>query len=36
VTFLRAWAEVGQGKAKGEGRFSAAIPRPNLAKLVLP
>ncbi len=34
--FLAAWAEVGQDKAKGPGRFSAAIPKSNLAKLVLP
>lgn len=33
--FLQAWAEVGQDKAKGQGRFVAAIPKPNLAKLVL-
>ena len=33
--FCFAWAEVGQDKAKGKGRFSAAIPRPNLAKLTL-
>ena len=31
-TFLLAWAEVGQDKAKAAGRFSAAIPKPNLAK----
>ena len=36
TAFLRAWAEVGQDKAKGKGRFSAAIPKPNLAKLGLP
>jgi ribonuclease HI len=36
VRFLHAWAEVGQDKAKGQGRFAAAIPKPNLAKLVLP
>jgi ribonuclease HI len=36
AAFLGAWAEVGQDKAKGVGRFSAAIPKPNLAKLVLP
>ncbi len=36
AAFLAAWAEVGQDKAKGVGRFSAAIPKPNLAKLVLP
>lgn len=35
TAFLRAWAEVGQDKAKGRGRFSAAIPKPNLAKLAL-
>jgi hypothetical protein len=34
--FLAAWAEVGQDKAKGPGKFSAAIPKINLAKLVLP
>jgi len=33
--FCFAWAEVGQDKAKAAGRFSAAIPRPNLAKLKL-
>ena len=33
VRFLHAWAEVGQDKAKGKGRFDAAIPKPNLAKL---
>jgi len=36
AAFCFAWAEVGQDKAKGQGRFSAAIPRPNLSKLVLP
>jgi hypothetical protein len=36
AAFLAAWAEVGQDKAKGVGRFSAAIPKPNLAKLNLP
>ncbi len=30
--FLFAWAEVGQDKAKGAGRFAAAIPKSNLAK----
>ena len=35
AAFCFAWAEVGQDKAKGKGRFSAAIPRPNLAKLAL-
>lgn len=35
TTFLKAWAEVGQDKAKMKGRFSAPIPKPNLAKLVL-
>ena len=35
AAFLHAWAEVGQDKAKGPGRFSAAIPRSNLAKLTL-
>ena len=34
--FLAAWAEVGQDKAKGAGKFSAAIPKSMLAKLVLP
>ena len=34
--FLAAWAEVGQDKAKGAGKFSAAIPKSNLSKLVLP
>ena len=33
--FCVAWAEVGQDKAKGKGRFSAAIPKSNLAKLAL-
>ena len=36
AAFLHAWAEVGQDKAKGQGRFTAAIPKSNLAKLVLP
>ena|SRR3569833_328276 len=36
AAFLHAWAEVGQDKAKAKGRFSAAIPKPNLAKLALP
>ena len=36
AAFCFAWAEVGQDKAKGKGRFSAAIPRPNLSKLGLP
>jgi hypothetical protein len=36
AAFLGAWAEVGQDKAKGAGRFSAAIPKANLAKLALP
>ncbi|MGZ3272362.1 MAG: ribonuclease H [Caulobacteraceae bacterium] len=36
AAFCFAWAEVGQDKAKGMGRFSAAIPKPNLAKLPLP
>jgi hypothetical protein len=35
AAFCFAWAEVGQDKAKGKGRFSAAIPKSNLAKLVL-
>jgi hypothetical protein len=37
AAFLAAWAEVGQDKAKASaaGRFSAAIPKPNLAKLIL-
>jgi ribonuclease HI len=35
AAFLHAWAEVGQDKAKGPGRFSAAIPKSNLAKLAL-
>jgi hypothetical protein len=33
--FLAAWAEVGRDKAKVAGRFSAAIPKSNLAKLAL-
>ncbi len=33
AAFLLAWAEVGQDKAKAAGRFSAAIPKSNLAKL---
>lgn len=38
AAFCFAWAEVGQDKAKfsAQGRFSAVIPKPNLAKLVLP
>jgi ribonuclease HI len=35
TAFLRSWAEVGQDKAKGQPRFSAAIPKPNLAKFPL-
>ena len=35
AAFLHAWAEVGQDKAKGQGRFTAAIPKSNLAKLAL-
>lgn len=35
AAFLHAWAEVGQDKAKGPGRFAAAIPKSNLAKLTL-
>jgi hypothetical protein len=35
AAFLHAWAEVGQDKAKVAGRFSAAIPKSNLAKLKL-
>ncbi len=35
AAFLRSWAEVGQDKAKGQPRFSAAIPKPNLAKFPL-
>ena len=35
AAFCIAWAEVGQDKAKAKGRFSAAIPKSNLAKLVL-
>jgi hypothetical protein len=35
AAFLAAWAEVGQDKAKAPGRFAAAIPRSNLAKLKL-
>src|ERR1700761_2074771 len=35
AAFCFAWAEVGQDKAMGRGRFDAAIPKPNLAKLVL-
>ena len=35
AAFCFAWAEVGQDKAKAKGRFSAAIPKTNLAKLVL-
>jgi hypothetical protein len=35
AAFLAAWAEVGQDKAKTAGRFAAAIPRSNLAKLAL-
>ncbi len=31
--FLTSWAEVGLDKAKATGPFSAAIPKPNLAKL---
>jgi ribonuclease HI len=37
AAFCFAWAEVGQDKAKtnAQGRFSAAIPKVNLAKLML-
>ena len=35
AAFCFAWAEVGQDKAKGQGRFSAVIPKSNLAKLKL-
>ena len=35
AAFCFAWAEVGQDKAKAKGRFSAAIPKSNLAKLTL-
>jgi len=35
AAFLGAWAEVGQNKAKGVGRFSAMIPKVNVAKVVL-
>ena len=35
AAFCFAWAEVGQDKAKGQGRFSSAIPNPNLVKLAL-
>ncbi len=35
AAFLQAWAEVGQDKAKVAGRFRAAIPKVNLAKLKL-
>jgi len=37
AAFCLAWAEVGQDKAKShvQGRFSAAIPKVNLAKLAL-
>ncbi len=35
AAFCFAWAEVGQDKAKGKGRFTAAIPKVNLAKLQL-
>jgi hypothetical protein len=31
--FLASWAEVGLDKAKATGPFTAAIPKPNLAKL---
>lgn len=35
AAFCFAWAEVGQDKAKMKGRFSAAIPKSNLANLKL-
>jgi ribonuclease HI len=35
AAFLKAWSEVGQDKAKAQGRFRAPIPKPNLAKLKL-
>ena len=33
LTFAAAWAELARDKAKATGAFSAAIPRPNLAKV---
>ncbi len=33
TAFVAAWAEVAMNKAKSSGPFSAAIPRPNLAKV---
>ncbi len=33
MAFAAAWAELGMDKAKATGAFTAAIPRPNLAKI---
>jgi hypothetical protein len=33
LTFAAAWAELSRDKAKATGAFSAAIPKPNLAKV---
>ncbi|CAN7263053.1 hypothetical protein LJR225_001263 [Phenylobacterium sp. LjRoot225] len=32
TVFAAAWAEVGRDRAKDKGNFTAAIPKPNLAK----
>jgi hypothetical protein len=33
AAFAAAWAELARDKAKAQGAFAAAIPRPNLAKI---
>jgi ribonuclease HI len=33
LTFAAAWADLARDKAKATGAFSAAIPKPNLAKI---
>ena len=33
AAFVAAWAELGRDRAKAQGPFTAAIPKPNLAKL---
>ena len=35
VAFAQAWADLAMDKAKAAGPFTAAIPKPNLAKLKL-
>jgi hypothetical protein len=33
IAFVAAWADLARDKAKASGAFTAAIPRPNLAKI---